>query len=87
VPSGDPIGEPQVVVKAVAVKVFGGADGSVTRTIKNGATAVTLSRSKDAAFGSGWKLAAAGEVRVTLEPGETLYAICNTGTETTLEVI
>lgn len=71
----------------MAVKVFGGSDGQITRTVRNsGATAVTLSRSSSTASGGGYKLAAAAELRVTLDAGETLWGICAAASETTLEI-
>ena len=84
----DPTGGPQVTVKAAPVKVIISPDAPVTRTVRNsGAQAVTLSRDSNVKSGEGWKLAAAGEVRVTLSPGETLWALCAAAQETTLEVL
>lgn len=84
----DVTGGAQVTVKAAATKVIVSGDEGITRNVRNsGANVATLSRDSGVKAGEGWKLAAAGEVRVTLMPGETLYAICAGGQETTLEAI
>lgn len=84
----DPTGGPQVTVKAAAAKIIIAPDAGATRTVRNsGSQAVTLSRDSNVKSGEGWKLAASGEVRVTLAPGETLWGICAAAQETTLEVI
>jgi hypothetical protein len=84
----EPAGKAEVVVKAVAVHVFGGSVER-TRTVRNKAAgkAVTLSRSPAVVAAKGYVLAVGAEVRVTLSPGEALYAICEAAAETTLEVI
>lgn len=79
----------ELAVKDVAAKVFGESDGPLTRTVRNKTAGqlVTLARDPAVASGKGYVLAIGAEVRVSLDPGETLYAICASGKETTLEVI
>lgn len=84
----DPIGAAQVVAKDKATKVLYAPTEQTHRTVRNaGANAVQLSRDSGLTATNGFKLAAAGEQRVVLNPGETLYAICATGLESVLEVI
>lgn len=83
-----PTGSSPVTVKAVAVKVIDSPDSATTRTVRNaGASVVTLSRDSGLAAGAGFTLATTKEVPVSFQPGESLWAICAGGQETTLEVL
>jgi hypothetical protein len=85
----DPIGASEVAVTDKATKVIVSPNEEITRTVRNisGGQSVTLSRDSGIVSGKGFKLAAAAEVRVSVAAGETLFAICASGKESTLEVI
>lgn len=67
----------RVTVETTAVALNPAGTGGTILRIKNGAAAIDLGGSGVTA-GTGFEVAASGEVTVELDSGDVLYAICAT---------